>query len=419
MSIVSEITRLLNAKEAIREAIEAKGVTIPSNAKLDQFAFYISSIETGGGEVSGLNKPVFSFSNNIITITCSTPGADIYYRSDEGEYSLYVEPIIISESGTYYAYSVIDNDFSDDVEYYAIYTPPYIENPVFSISNNSVSITCSTSGAIIYYKIESDSQWSIYSTPIIIEQDTTFISYTEKDGYESEQITYLALYNSSSPIVDYSNEYLTFTITSNGIIKTSNYVSEQYSYQKNGGSWSYVDSDISVTTGDIVKFKGDCRQYNHIRFKDSTCGFIISGNIMSIYLIHFESYTSLSIGNCFDELFSGCTGLTSAENLILPSTSLVNYCYFQMFKDCTSLITAPELPALNITTQGSYSGMFNGCSSLNYIKCLAINRSGQYAFDSWVKDVSATGTFIKNSSATDWPIGIEGIPSGWSIQDAS
>lgn len=47
MSIASEITRLQNAKEDIKTAIEAKGVTIPSNATLDEFDSYIEDIPTG------------------------------------------------------------------------------------------------------------------------------------------------------------------------------------------------------------------------------------------------------------------------------------------------------------------------------------------------------------------------------------
>lgn len=44
MSISSEIQRLENAKTAIANAIEAKGVTVPSSATLDEYATYVSQI---------------------------------------------------------------------------------------------------------------------------------------------------------------------------------------------------------------------------------------------------------------------------------------------------------------------------------------------------------------------------------------
>lgn len=44
MSISSEIQRLENAKTAIANAIEAKGVTVPSYATLDEYPSYVSQI---------------------------------------------------------------------------------------------------------------------------------------------------------------------------------------------------------------------------------------------------------------------------------------------------------------------------------------------------------------------------------------
>ena len=47
MSIATEITRLQTAKVDIKSAIESKGVTVPSNATLDDYDTYISQIQTG------------------------------------------------------------------------------------------------------------------------------------------------------------------------------------------------------------------------------------------------------------------------------------------------------------------------------------------------------------------------------------
>lgn len=52
MSIASEITRLQGAKADIKTAIEGKGVTVPSNALLDDYNTYINAIITG--TVTGL-----------------------------------------------------------------------------------------------------------------------------------------------------------------------------------------------------------------------------------------------------------------------------------------------------------------------------------------------------------------------------
>ena len=49
MSIATEITRLQNAKAALKESIEAKGVTVEDSAKLDEYPALVDSISQGGG----------------------------------------------------------------------------------------------------------------------------------------------------------------------------------------------------------------------------------------------------------------------------------------------------------------------------------------------------------------------------------
>lgn len=56
MSIATEITRLQTAKADIKTAIEAKGVTVPSSAKLDDYDTYVSQISGGGGTDDSFKK---------------------------------------------------------------------------------------------------------------------------------------------------------------------------------------------------------------------------------------------------------------------------------------------------------------------------------------------------------------------------
>ena len=57
MSIQTDLTRITNAKAAIKTAIEGKGVTVPEGTLLDGMAALIESIESGGG---GMKVEVFS-----------------------------------------------------------------------------------------------------------------------------------------------------------------------------------------------------------------------------------------------------------------------------------------------------------------------------------------------------------------------
>ena len=119
---------------------------------------------------------------------------------------------------------------------------------------------------------------------------------------------------------------------------------------------------------------------------------------------------------CYSWMFQNCTSLTAAPEL--PATTLANWCYWAMFWGCTNLTTASELPAETLV-QGCYQYMFNRCNNLNYIKCLATDNSATNCTYEWVTNVAASGTFVKASTMSSWTTGNAGIPSGWTVEDAS
>ena len=94
-----------------------------------------------------------------------------------------------------------------------------------------------------------------------------------------------------------------------------------------------------------------------------TAEFNVYGNIMSlIYGDDFVGETEFEDYANFVGFFMQ-TNVVSAENLVLPATTLTMGCYATMFNGCTSLVAAPELPATTLANY-CYSGMFNGCTSL-------------------------------------------------------
>jgi len=167
----------------------------------------------------------------------------------------------------------------------------------------------------------------------------------------------------------------------------------------------------------------------------------------SCYRYMFNGCTSLTIAPtlpatalavaCYAFMFFNCTSLTEAPEL--PATTLASYCYQSMFNGCESLSAAPSLTATDLSpfcysymfkgtnltespelsaatlTIGCYSNMFYGCSSLGYIKCMATDISATDCTYNWLSGVSASGTFIKNSSMSGWTSGDSGIPNGWEI----
>ena len=301
---------------------------------------------------------------------------------------------------------------------------------------------------------------------------------------------------------------LTFNITSGGTIvweASDASIIKTIEYKLNDAEWVSITSTrlgvaINVVEGDKIQFRGNNTQYANSSYYNSFSGsasFEVEGNIMSlIYGDDFKNKLTISSNYTFTGLFRGCTKLISAENLVLPATTLAQGCYEGMFSDCKSLTTAPALPATNLadscyqymfqgctslttapalpattlatycynnmfsncisltqaptlpaTTLASncymdmfrgcaslttapelpatdlvyycYYEMFRDCKSLNYIKCLAIYTSASNCTTSWVEGVASTGAFIKNNAMTDWGIGDHGIPSGWTVTNAS
>ena len=176
-----------------------------------------------------------------------------------------------------------------------------------------------------------------------------------------------------------SEKYLTFNISSAGTINwaTSNRsAAKTIQYKLNDGDWTSIHSNtgntapkINVIAGDKIQFRGNNATYGssssyYNTFDGSTAEFEIEGNIMSlINSTNFSTLKTLESDCTFSYLFYNCTGLTSAENLILPATTLTNRCYSVMFGGCTSLTTAPALPATTLA-EGCYNNMLYGCTSL-------------------------------------------------------
>ena len=253
---------------------------------------------------------------------------------------------------------------------------------------------------------------------------------------------------------------LTFEIVSAGTLiwktsgSSSTSSSRKITYKINDGEWTDITSSYdgasigTFNVGDKIQFKGDNMAYGNSSFYcnhfSGSSKFNAIGNIMSLinstefsnlktfyansaFLSIFENSNIVSAKYlilpatalteaCYSSMFSNCTSLVTAPEL--PATTLTIACYMSMFQGCTSLTTAPELPATTLVNN-SYNSMFRGCTNLNYIKCLATtNIAGTNAYN-WLYGVASSGTFVKSPNASSWSTGASGIPTNWTVQDAS
>lgn len=201
---------------------------------------------------------------------------------------------------------------------------------------------------------------------------------------------------------------------------------------------SYHGESINVDPGDSVQFYNAS---NTLSYVDSSVGLIyyqfyfsgspsVSGDVTSMvnygplsqycfYRLFYNSAikntpdmpsTTLAQG-CYYWMYWGCSELLSSSPL--PASVVPAYGYYQMYGNCTKLQRAPELYATDISAQSCCERMFNGCSSLNYIKVLFTQWGST---ERWVSNTALEGTFEKPCALPE-EYGINKIPNGWTVVD--
>ena len=143
-------------------------------------------------------------------------------------------------------------------------------------------------------------------------------------------------------------------------------------YSKDLKTWEPINTTtsgygfgVTLASGDKVYFRGNNPDGFNKSSTDYTNFEILkkvsaSGNVMSL-IDPSCAATTIPREYCFWELFSGCTGLTTAPKL--PATTLTEGCYQHMFKKCKGLTQTPLLPATNLAKR-CYQYMFDSCESL-------------------------------------------------------
>ena len=151
-------------------------------------------------------------SGTSVTITCSTEGAKIYYTTDgtkpTAESSAYTEAISITEAVTLKAIAV-KSGMNDSAVASASYTiKGTVATPAFSIasgavnSGTSVTITCSTEGAKIYYTkdgTEPTAESTEYKAVISVTAAVTLKVIAVKSGMNNSAVASVSYTISSGP----------------------------------------------------------------------------------------------------------------------------------------------------------------------------------------------------------------------------
>ena len=197
---------------------------------------------------------------------------------------------------------------------------------------------------------------------------------------------------------DWSKEYLTMQILTGGTIVWVEPWggSAGITYKLNDGQWTTAvsEEEINVSAGDELRWKGNgvVGSSGSLPFSASTAYFNVAGNIESLeYFDAFSGETEVGEYYSFAYLFAG-TNVVSAENLVLPATTLQPYCYRDMFRACYSLTKAPKALKATTVPDYAYAAMFQHCHSLTTTPIISATTFGYNCCESMFEDCSALTT---------------------------
>ena len=184
---------------------------------------------------------------------------------------------------------------------------------------------------------------------------------------------------------DYSTDYFTLVALQNTTINVN--VPGGLSYSLDGGTtWSEESGSftVNVPSNGKLLLKGN-GEFNGTTppstpYIQSTGNYSVEGNMMSLsYADDFADKKTIQTDYEYAHFFENDTKLISAENFVLPATTLTTGCYLAMFNGCTSLTTAPELPATTLA-EYCYQEMFGGCTSLTTAPELPATTLADYCY---------------------------------------
>ena len=459
MSVQTELQRIIQAKADIVTSIENKGVTVPAGTKIDDLDDYVDQIQQGGGGDTG---EYFYIENTTQVTSGYSASFKIADRGNKGSFTIDLEYSTDKTNWQKLSISRTSVQSLTPGAYQKIYLrhkgpirTKYISGSslydaflVIGANTSNIHYGGELSSLVtgnnnkINHVAESEFQYLFFSGYYIWNQSAMKPYVYLNDDFKLPNCANLNSYKGlfqSTTINHLPSDLLSNTdlaescyedMFSNAVMNVSAPALPATTLAKN--CYKYMlSSCTNLTTAPALPATTLAVGCYESMF--SSCWKLTSiPAILPATTLYNNCYKSMFNGckaitttptlpattladYCYNNMFSGCSSLTTAP--ALPATTLANSCYQYMFQGCTHLTTAPILPALQLST-ACYNLMFDGCTNINYIKAMFttdISSSTSYTTN-WLRNVAATGTFVKNANATWSRTDASGIPSGWTVQ---
>ena len=368
MSLSSEITRLQNAKSALKTSIEAKGVTVSDSTLISGYAALVDEIQTGGG---GGNEDLINLIEKNFT-TFNIP----YGTTKIGDYAFYYKRDLTSINIPNSVKRIGNEAFRYCEGLTSINIPnsvTYIGTTAFSYCSALISINSENEGEAIMpdslnymsndifencklikmvYLPYNGVVNSGYTNILVDTNYQNFIVYVPQEQYGNYWKKY---YDSRGVILPYprvesTNHTIQYTINSTG---------SQQVKVINSEALKFVEK-ITINGTEVENPKNSTQQL--VDGENVIKVWLYDSRIINNDLLYNISVNSVEIQNSVTTIgnsaFNRCSGLTSVT---IPNgvTTIGN----SAFNRCSGL-TSVAIPD-SVTSIGNYA--FNGCSGLTSI----------------------------------------------------
>ena len=166
-------------------------------------------INPAGGEVE---------EGTTVTITCATDGATIYYTTDGNDpttaSAVYGGAIVVDKDMTIKAFAAKEGNYTNSEIVSATFTikaREVVATPVINPAGGeveegtTVTISCATDGATIYYTTDGNeptTSSAVYSGAITVNKDMTIKAFAAKDGYYTNSAVATATFTIKEVVVE-------------------------------------------------------------------------------------------------------------------------------------------------------------------------------------------------------------------------
>ena len=294
----------------------------------------------------------FAAAGSSLSLSTTTEGATISYKVDDLEWATYTEALSMEGTHTVQAYATKEGYTKSNVTTYNFfYERPVVTTPEIAYEGNTITITCNTEDATVYYTIDGTvptSESAVYTTPFTVSENCTVRAFAVKEGHVDSQMAILEIVLNVGGYAIFNSSTGTLTFKYGPIPSGDNVFETENTEFSWNASWDC--SKLRTVIFDS--------SYAEARPTSTACWFNGAQNLTEIRNLEYLNTVSVTD---MSRMFQECKKLSSIDVSHFDTGNVTGMYY--MFHDCSSL-TSLDVSHFDTSNVSNMNCMFWGCSSL-------------------------------------------------------